>query len=89
MDQQTLLGIVSAVRQVLSDFTRTADDPDQALHQLFGEFDRLFSSALPRLSEEDLEIAPELQAILLDQITLLRRSHAMRHGTDGPHARTC
>ena len=80
MDQRTLLGIVAAVRRSLDEFALKSNDPAQSLQQLSGEFDRLFSTALPQLSDEDRDVAMELQAILLDQIALICRSRATFDG---------
>ncbi|WP_198374520.1 hypothetical protein [Neoroseomonas rubea] len=81
MDQHALLGVMSAIRRALNEFAQNSDDPIQSLQQLSVEIDRLFSVVLVRLSDEDQEIATELQAILMDQIALMRRARLASNGS--------
>ncbi len=74
MDQNTLLGVMAAIRRALNEFVTASDDPVRSLQDLSDEIDRLFSVASAKLVESDRDIANELQAILIDQIALMLRS---------------
>jgi K+/H+ antiporter YhaU regulatory subunit KhtT len=74
MDQRALLGVMVVIRRALNEFAQNSDDPIQSLANLSSEIERLFSAVTAHLSDEDQEIATELQEILMDQIALMRRS---------------
>lgn len=76
MDQDSLVRLAAATRTSLEAFAATQWDPVTSLAKLAAEIDLLFDSVQPRLTADQVDLADQLHAILLDQIAIVQRSQA-------------
>lgn len=74
MDQESLARLAAATRTSLEAFAAERDDPVLSLANLADEIDLLFDAAQPGLTAEQVDLADELHAILLDQIAIVQRA---------------